>query len=383
MSDVRPGMMIKSMDLDGNTVFREVTDVFSTVVPENDQVLLTFDNGCKINCSVNHPIMVKRAGEICQVLPANLEFTDRVLTEKGFTRLLTRDVGQCNDPGYIDITVEDTHVFFTADTVSGEMVLTHNSQGGIRNASATVTMPIWHLQFEDFIVLKNNKGTEETRVRHLDYAVMTSSMFWRRFKNKETITLFDPNEVPDLYEAFYSDLKKFEELYHHYEHQKGLRSRVVSAEDLFKSILVERTETGRIYIDFVDNIQRQAPFNSQTHPIYQSNLCLTGDTDIEIMKNGVASTIRLDDFVTEFEAGHLFGQSFDVQVKSCNPATGQVTWSPVSAAACTATVTELIEIEHESGKIIRCTPNHQIYTKNRGWVCAGDLLETDVLHVED
>jgi ribonucleoside-diphosphate reductase alpha chain len=147
------------------------------------------------------------------------------------------------------------------------------SQGGIRNASATITMPIWHLQFEDFIVLKNNKGTEETRVRHLDYAVMTSSMFWRRFKNKETITLFDPNQVPDLYEAFYSDLKKFEELYRHYEHQKGLRSRVVSAEDLFKSILVERTETGRIYIDFIDNVQRQTPFNTETHPIYQSNLC--------------------------------------------------------------------------------------------------------------
>jgi ribonucleoside-diphosphate reductase alpha chain len=79
------------------------------------------------------------------------------------------------------------------------------SQGGIRNASATVFYPIWHYQFDDLIVLKNNQGTEETRVRHMDYGVVLSSFFWRRFKNKEQITFFDPNEVPDLYEAFYKD----------------------------------------------------------------------------------------------------------------------------------------------------------------------------------
>jgi ribonucleoside-diphosphate reductase alpha chain len=76
------------------------------------------------------------------------------------------------------------------------------SQGGIRNASATVFYPIWHLQFDDLIVLKNNQGTEETRVRHMDYGVVLSAFFWKRFKNKENITFFDPNQVPDLYEAF-------------------------------------------------------------------------------------------------------------------------------------------------------------------------------------
>jgi ribonucleoside-diphosphate reductase alpha chain len=77
------------------------------------------------------------------------------------------------------------------------------SQGGIRNASATVFYPIWHHQFDDLIVLKNNQGTDETRVRFMDYGVVLSAFFWRRFKNKEQITFFDPNEVPDLYEAFY------------------------------------------------------------------------------------------------------------------------------------------------------------------------------------
>jgi len=94
------------------------------------------------------------------------------------------------------------------------------SQGGIRNASATVFYPIWHHQFDDLIVLKNNQGTEETRVRHMDYGVVLSAFFWKRFKNKENITFFDPNEVPDLYEAFYQDTAKFEELYVKYEKRK-------------------------------------------------------------------------------------------------------------------------------------------------------------------
>ena len=148
------------------------------------------------------------------------------------------------------------------------------SQGGIRNASATVFYPIWHHQFDDLIVLKNNQGTEETRVRHMDYGVVLSAFFWRRFKNKENITFFDPNEVPDLYEAFYKDTPLFEELYCRYEKQKGLRKKTMAAEEVFKSgILKERTDTGRIYLVFIDNVMSQGPFDPEYHTIYQSNLC--------------------------------------------------------------------------------------------------------------
>ena len=148
------------------------------------------------------------------------------------------------------------------------------SQGGIRNASCTVYFPIWHYQFDDLIVLKNNQGTEENRVRHLDYAVVLSAFFWRRFKNKENITFFDPNEVPDLYEAFYSDISLFEELYVKYETRKDLRKKIISAEEVFKGgILKERTDTGRIYLMYTDNVQNQGPFDPKVHPIYQSNLC--------------------------------------------------------------------------------------------------------------
>ena len=148
------------------------------------------------------------------------------------------------------------------------------SQGGIRNASATVFYPIWHHQFDDLIVLKNNQGTEETRVRHMDYGVVLSALFWRRFKNKENITFFDPNEVPDLYEAFYRDSALFEELYIKYEKRKDLRKKIMSAEEVFKSgILKERTDTGRIYLVFIDNVMNQGPFDPEYHTIYQSNLC--------------------------------------------------------------------------------------------------------------
>jgi ribonucleoside-diphosphate reductase alpha chain len=108
----------------------------------------------------------------------------------------------------------------------------------------------------------------------MDYGVVLSAFFWRRFKNKEQITFFDPNEVPDLYEAFYQNTERFEELYVKYEKRKDLRKKTMSAEEVFKSgILKERTDTGRIYLVFIDNVMNQGPFDPEYHTIYQSNLC--------------------------------------------------------------------------------------------------------------
>ena len=148
------------------------------------------------------------------------------------------------------------------------------SQGGIRNASCTITFPIWHAQFEDLIVLKNNQGTEETRVRQMDYSVVVNAMFWRRYKNGENITLFDPHEVPDLYEAYYRDSAEFEKLYLQYEQDKTKKKKSLPADEIFKNgILKERTDTGRIYFVNIDNVISQGPFDTTLDPIYQSNLC--------------------------------------------------------------------------------------------------------------
>jgi len=148
------------------------------------------------------------------------------------------------------------------------------SQGGIRNASCTVTFPLWHYQFEDLIVLKNNQGTDETRVRQMDYSVVVNKMFWNRYKNKQTITLFDPAEVPDLYMAYYRSTEEFEQLYLNYEKHPTIKKKVVPADEIFKNqILKERTDTGRIYLVNVDNVIAQGPFDTTSDPIYQSNLC--------------------------------------------------------------------------------------------------------------
>ncbi len=148
------------------------------------------------------------------------------------------------------------------------------SQGGIRNASCTVTFPIWHYQFEDLIVLKNNQGTEEVRVRQMDYSVVVNAMFWNRYKRGETMSLFDPAEVPDLYEAYYRDSAEFEKLYLQYEQDKTKKKKVVSADEIFKNgILKERTDTGRIYLVNIDNVINQGPFDTTLDPRYQSNLC--------------------------------------------------------------------------------------------------------------
>lgn len=151
------------------------------------------------------------------------------------------------------------------------------SQGGIRNAACTITYPIWHYEFEDLIVLKNNQGTEENRVRHMDYSVGMNAFFWKRFGTQGVITFFDPNQVPDLYVAFHANQKEFVRLYEHYEanaKELGLRTKQKSAEEVIVAMLItERTGTGRIYILNVDNANAQGPLDPAIHPIYQSNLC--------------------------------------------------------------------------------------------------------------
>lgn len=377
IKDLKVGHKIKTKTKEGDHVFHRVSNIYHQEVLPPDQVLLEFSNGSKLECSTNHPIMIITESGIKQKLPEELSNTDKVISEDGFTFLQNITVGRENKTGYIDITVEDEHTFFASNSESGPMVLTHNSQGGIRNASCTVYFPLWHLQVEDLLVLKNNQGTEETRVRHLDYGVVLSAFFWRRFRNREDITLFDPNEVPDLYEMYYRDIDEFEKLYVKYEKRKDLKKKVISAEELFKNgILKERTDTGRIYLLYVDNVQKQGPFDTTIQPVYQSNLCLTGDSKVHLLVEGHIVEVSLDSLCEQWE----FGRFNDAQIKTWE--NGEIVWKPITAAGITAYVSELIEIETETGEIIKCTPEHKIYTKNRGWVEAQHLEETDELVIE-
>ncbi len=147
------------------------------------------------------------------------------------------------------------------------------SQGGVRGGAATLYYPIWHLEVEDLLVLKNNKGTEDNRIRHLDYGVQFNKVMYERLLTGGNITLFSPNDVPDLYEAFFVDNDRFKELYEKYERSTKIRKKTVPAIDLFGSFMEERKNTGRIYLMNVDHANDHGSFIKEMAPIKMSNLC--------------------------------------------------------------------------------------------------------------
>ncbi len=147
------------------------------------------------------------------------------------------------------------------------------SQGGVRGGAATLYYPIWHLEIEDLLVLKNNKGTEDNRVRHLDYGVQFNKLMYERLVQGGDITLFSPNEVPDLYDAFFIDNDRFREIYERAERSTKIAKKTIPAIDLFSSFLQERKDTGRIYLMNVDHANSHGAFIPDLAPIRQSNLC--------------------------------------------------------------------------------------------------------------
>lgn len=148
------------------------------------------------------------------------------------------------------------------------------SQGGVRGGAATLFYPLWHLEVESLLVLKNNRGVEENRVRHMDYGVQINKLMYQRLIKSENITLFSPHEVPGLYEAFFADQDEFERLYLQYEQDDNIRKRSIPAVELFSLMMQERASTGRIYIQNVDHCNTHSPFDPKVAPIRQSNLCL-------------------------------------------------------------------------------------------------------------
>jgi ribonucleoside-diphosphate reductase alpha chain len=147
------------------------------------------------------------------------------------------------------------------------------SQGGVRNGAATIYYPIWHLEIDDLLVLKNNKGTEDNRVRHMDYGVQFNKLMYERLITGGDITCFSPHDVPEMYEAFFNDQGRFKELYERAERNTKLRKKTVKAVDLFSRFMQERKDTGRIYLQNVDHANTHSPFKEEIAPIKMSNLC--------------------------------------------------------------------------------------------------------------
>jgi len=274
-------------------------------------------------------------------------------------------------------------------------------QGGVRAAAATVYFPIWHQEIESVIVLKNNKGTDENRVRKLDYNIQFSRIFYERFINNENITLFSPDVVPGLYDSFGTDT--FDALYVKYENDTSIPKKVVKAQDLILDVLKERLETGRIYLMNVDHANSHSPFKDQ---VVMSNLCVSGDTKIKIkypeaIYDDIGEIYDWKVYEKEIEIEELEQYICDrdcristysayegdpcedvpqIEVLSYNIQCNQEEWKPITAFAETSPKSKVMKItDEETGKSIVITPEHQVFTKNRGYVMAKDLTETDEL----
>ena len=148
------------------------------------------------------------------------------------------------------------------------------SQGGVRGGAATLFYPLWHIEVQSLLVLKNNRGVEENRIRQLDYGVQINKLMYTRLIKGGDITLFSPHETPGLYEAFFADQDEFERLYVQYENDPNIRKETISAADLFSTLMQERAGTGRIYVQNVDHCNTHSPFDPKVAPVRQSNLCL-------------------------------------------------------------------------------------------------------------
>jgi ribonucleoside-diphosphate reductase alpha chain len=273
LKDVKPGMRIKSFD-GTNHVFQKVVNIWETVVDPQDKLILNFTNGTTFKCSAKHPIMVMENNRLIQVLPRDLSQFHEIVTESGtcYLESIETDIA---DVRYLDLEVENTNTFFAGAEKANPLILTHNcNQGGVRGGAATAFFQFWHLEFEDLVVLKNNKGTDENRARHLDYCVQFNKLAYERLLQGGNLTLFSPSDVPGLYEAFFSNQDEFKRLYEQYESDPSIRKKTIKAVDLFSTFMNERKNTGRIYFMNVDHVNTHGSYKENIAPIRQSNLCL-------------------------------------------------------------------------------------------------------------
>ena len=207
------------------------------------------------------------------------------------------------------------------------------TQNGIRGGSATVHFPIWHQEIRDILVLKNNKGTEDNRVRKLDYSIQISKLFYERFIRNEEITLFSPHDVPDLYDAFGTD--RFDDLYVDYERNTSIPRKTVGAQELILELLKERAETGRIYIMNIDHCNSHSSFMDK---IEMSNLCVAPETQI-LTSEGYQTISELENEFVNIWNGEQWS---NVQIKK------------------TSESQELIKVNID-GEYIECTPYHRFF----------------------
>ena len=244
--------------------------------------------------------------------------------------------------------------------------------GGRRKGSFAIYLEPWHFDVEDFLNLRKNHGKEELRARDLFLALWIPDLFMERVKENQDWTLFSPDEAPGLDDIYGEDFKK---LYEKYE-AEGKGRKKIKAQDLWYKIIEAQIETGVPYMLYKDAANLKSN-QKNLGTIKSSNLCLSGDTLVDVRIEGEEYKMRLDEVVGSFKRGNtVFVKSLDIESES-------IEYQLVTNGAIMSLESDVIEIEDsESGKKIICTPDHQIFTKNRGYVRAEDLVESDILYIK-
>ncbi len=267
IQDVELGDYVVSFDIENNK-FRHnvVTNTHLPIVKRENQVKLITTDGTWFITSKTHPMCFRNENGNWDYKPTeNIIVGDIVKSQNGLeTEILSIKIGneieEENDEQFFDISVNNDNNYLAG----------HNDKKVVVHNSSTTYFPFWHKEIEDVLVLKNNKGTDDNRVRKMDYGIQFCRLFYKRFIANETITLFSPHEVKDLYEAF-GDNEKFEELYLKYEKDNKVSKKVIKARDLMNQFCQERIGTGRIYLQNIDHANEHSSFLEQ---ISMSNLCV-------------------------------------------------------------------------------------------------------------
>jgi ribonucleotide reductase alpha subunit len=243
-------------------------------------------------------------------------------------------------------------------------------QNGLRGGGGTANFAWFHYDILDILVLKNNAGTDDNRVRKLDYAIGLDKLILERYIKGQDITLFSYHECPELWNNF--GLPNFRELYEKAESNPSLKfKKKIPAKDFIDLLVKERFETGRIYILFVDHANEHGAWLEH---VDTTNLCVHSDSLLSCLVDEFPRTISIEEVTSLFNSGK------DIKVLSKNINTDAISYETVTNASKTGEFLELIEItDLDTNKTLRCTANHKVYTRNRGYVQAKDLIEEDVL----
>lgn len=263
IQDVKVGDLVKSFDIETEKIrHNRVGNTILPIVEKERQVKIECDDGSQVTTSTTHPMCYfdfdsnkwsyKNTGEI--------KIGDTLRGQDSEVRVLDIKIGLDEDIQFYDLTVERDNNFFAGED-SDRMIVVHNS--------ATLYFPWWHKEIEDVLVLKNNKGTDDNRVRHMDYGIQFEKLFYTRFIQDKDISIFSPSDVPGLYDSF--GLPEFEENYIKFERDKSVPRKTVKARDLMNAFAQERIGTGRMYVMNIDNANNNSPFLER---LKMSNLCV-------------------------------------------------------------------------------------------------------------